>query len=251
MDYIIIGRLLGPAALGFYTLAYQIVTIPQTRINPMVTRVAFPAFSRVQHDDETLRRGYVKVIKFVTLVTFPMIAGLLLVAPEFIGVVYGSEWLPAVIVLQLLCGVGAFKSLGNPVGSVYLARGRADLGFYQNLVILVAATVAVVVGARWDIAGVALALLVIQLPIFLVVQAVVNRLIGLDFSRYFRGLRSTMIATAVMAAAVLGIRMLPGMNDPVLVLAVSVAAGVIVYLACAFIVDRPAVEELQSLIRGR
>ncbi len=250
MDYIIIGRLLGPAALGFYTLAYQIATLPQTRVNPVVTRVAFPAFSRFQHDDDALCRGYLKVIKYISLVTVPMLAGLLLVAPEFITILYGNNWIPAILVLQLLCGVGVFKSLGNPVGSVYMAKGRADLGFYQNLVILVVATVTVITGAQWGIAGVAAALLLVQLPIFLGVQGVVNRLIGLDFPRYFRGLRSTLIATAVMAVAVLALRALLTDANSILLLSAAVATGILAYLACAFIIDRPAVEELRSFLRG-
>lgn len=250
MDYIIIGRLLGDAALGFYSLAYQIVIFPLSRINPVITRVAFPAFSRIQNDDPYLRTGYVKVIKYISLVTLPMLAGMLVVAPEFVRVVFGEEWVPSIRVLQLLCVVGAFKSLGNPVGSVLLAKGKANIGFYQNLFTVLLVSVAVIVGARWGIAGVAAALLLVQLPIFLVIQPVVNRLIGLSWGAWFGGLRTAVAAAVVMAAAVLLLRPLLADAAVAVLLGTGIAAGVVVYAGCTVLFDRPAVSELLRSLRG-
>jgi len=250
MDYIIIGRMLGDAALGFYSLAYQIVIFPLSRINPVITRVAFPAFSRIQDDDPYLRTGYVKVIKYISLITLPMLAGMLVVAPEFVLAVFGEQWVPSIRVLQLLCIVGAFKSLGNPVGSVLLAKGKANIGFYQNLFTVVLISVAVIVGARWGITGVAAALLLVQLPIFLVIQPVVNRLIGLGWGPYFGGLRTAVLASVVMAAAVLLVRPLLAGAGSLLLLVSGIAVGATTYFACAALFDRPAVRELLQSLRG-
>jgi O-antigen/teichoic acid export membrane protein len=58
IDYVLIGRFLGPEQLGLYTIAYQLVVMPVSRLAPVLTRVAFPVFAKRQHDDAALRRGF-------------------------------------------------------------------------------------------------------------------------------------------------------------------------------------------------
>lgn len=56
-----IGRLLGPAQLGGYTLAYNLAVNLPARVNPIVTRVMFPVFSSIQHDRDRVAKNYLSV----------------------------------------------------------------------------------------------------------------------------------------------------------------------------------------------
>jgi O-antigen/teichoic acid export membrane protein len=131
-DYLIIGRFLGPQILGIYMLAYQLVTIPHTRINPILTRIAFPVFARRQTDNAALRRGYLEMIKLLAYIVFPLMLGLAATAPLIVPVVFGAQWEPAVPLIQILAPVGMIKALLNPSGSILLAKGRPDIGFKWN-----------------------------------------------------------------------------------------------------------------------
>src|SRR5699024_8872719 len=42
LDQLLLGILVGAQALGFYSLAWNLAIQPVTRINPILTRVAFP-----------------------------------------------------------------------------------------------------------------------------------------------------------------------------------------------------------------
>src|SRR2546425_4957634 len=62
LDKLILGRLLGADALGYYNLAWNLVIQPVARINPILTRIAFPVFARLQNQPEALRNGYLRIL---------------------------------------------------------------------------------------------------------------------------------------------------------------------------------------------
>jgi len=165
-DSLLIGRLLGAESLGYYSLASQIIRLPLSRINPIVNQVAFPTLSIVQAEAEKLRRGYLRVVNYISTLAFPLLAGMFVVAPIFIETVYGAAWMPVVPALRILCLVGALRAQGNPIGVLLLSKGRADIGFYWDFMSMIAMIAAVSIGANWGIEGVALSTLVALLLLF-------------------------------------------------------------------------------------
>lgn len=250
MDYIIIGRFLGPAALGFYTLAFQLVTFPLTKVNPVITKVMFPIFSIIQSDHESFRKGYIKVINFIALISFPLLTGMLIVAPEFIVLFFGEKWTTTVPVLQILCLVGLFKSLSNPVGAVLLAKGRADIGFYWNVFTMIVVSITVVIGVYWGINGVAFALLLLQIPLFFIIQPIVNKLIDMRMKQYLRALLTPFVCSFIMATTIILLKIVNGHVGIPRVFAMSVAAGLVVYFTAYYFKDRNAFMEIIALVRG-
>jgi len=251
IDYIIIGRILGPTALGFYTLAYNLMIVPLTKINPIITRVAFPTFAKIQNDPSRLQRGYCKASKYISTVTFPMLVGMFAVAPEFVNLVYGPKWEPSIVVLQVLCLVGVFKCLGNPVGSILLAKGRADIGFYINVSVVTLIALAAFIGTRWGIYGVAVAILLLQFPFFLIIQSIVNRLIELSFMRYLKAVAVPAACSAVMFLAVSSLRLCLVHIDQIPLLSIGILAGLVTYPTAYYIMDRAAFREVKTLVTGR
>ncbi|MEA2076386.1 MAG: MOP flippase family protein [Candidatus Marinimicrobia bacterium] len=250
IDYIIIGRFLGPSALGFYTLAYNLMIFPLTKINPIITKVAFPAFSKVQNDNAILRRGYCKAINYISILSFPMLAGMLVVAPEFIRSVYGAKWEPSIIVLQIFCLVGAFKSLGNPIGSILLAKGRPDIGLYWNVFVVIVVSFAVIGGANWGINGVAAAILFTQAPLFLIIQPIVNRLIDLKFSQYLNAIKLPFVCSVIMLVWISSLRIIISDIDTIMLLVISIISGGIIYFITYYMKDKTIFVELKSILKG-
>lgn len=133
IDKLLIGRLLGASALGLYTIAWELVAFPIARISPVITKVAFPVYARLQNDRSQLNRYYQQAVSTLLLINVPALLGLALVAEEFLALFYGEEWIAAAPALTLLCLMGIAKSFGNPGGGVLLAQGRSDIGFYWNV----------------------------------------------------------------------------------------------------------------------
>ncbi|MGI1828613.1 teichuronic acid biosynthesis protein TuaB [Bacillus safensis] len=200
IDMILIGRFLGAEALGIYSLAYQIVTIPVLKINPIVTRVAFPVFAKSQRDHSMLREGFLSMTNMLALVSFPLLIGLAAVSDSFIEVVFGEKWLVAVPVLNILCIVGLLRVLMNPNGSILLAKGRADLAFYWDTGMLIVYGCALYAGVTtgslltvaWIYSGV-------SLLNFIVGRWLMAYVIQLDMKVYLKSLGKPAVMTLLMA----------------------------------------------------
>ena len=197
LDKLLLGSLLGMQALGYYNVAYQLMSKPYLVFNPILTRVAFPTFARMQDDDARMRRGFLKMIGIVALIMFPVYALLIALAEPLLGIVLGSTWQPAVGIFQILAVLGFFYSLGNPLGSLLLAKGRTDIGFYLNLFMISLYVPAIWLGARHGGEGVAWGLVAATaFGLFPVGFLVRYRLVGLRPLEYLATI-FPMLASAV------------------------------------------------------
>lgn len=126
-DDAFVGWFFGATALGYYQIAYRMSNAPASEITQVISRVAFPAFSKIQNDMERLREGYFNVVRLSTILGFPMAAGIMAVAPQFVLVFLGEQWRPAIIVMQGLALWGGLRALGANIGPVFKAVGRPDV----------------------------------------------------------------------------------------------------------------------------
>ncbi len=254
VDNLAVGRLLGTTALGFYAFAYNTANFPRRQLQNVVGRVTFPAFAKAQNDNALLRRTYLKVIRYISLLVFPMLTGLALVAPELIPIVYGDKWIPAVVPLQLLCGAHMLYSLGSNVGAVYLAKGRPDLQLKFGLFALVWLVTVVVVVARFGLVAVAAGILVYTMGSLLVGQAFANPLIELKMRDYLKALVPASLGCMIMAIAVIALRkslLDPGMLSRLPWLLLAIVVGAAVYIGAILLFRPPEVEEVRGVVRAR
>jgi O-antigen/teichoic acid export membrane protein len=162
-DTLVIGKILGMEALGLYNIAKLLALKPYQILNPIITKVAFPVFAKVQDEIVRLKRAYLKVINLLTSATAPVYVLMIILAKPIIELVFGAEWLEATPILQLL-SIGALcNSIGNPIGSLQLARGRADWGFYWNLGMFASMPLTIWIGSFFGLIGVAASLAIFKI----------------------------------------------------------------------------------------
>ena len=87
----LIGRFWGAQQLGFYTKAYQLLVLPIQQINGPIAAVAVPALSRLQSNPRQFRHYYLKALSFVTFLTVPIAAFLMLMSEDIIILLLGSQ----------------------------------------------------------------------------------------------------------------------------------------------------------------
>lgn len=249
-DYVIVGRLLGALSLGYYSLAYTIATIPLQKVSWIVMRVTFPAFSTLQDNDEALRKGYLRVVRYVSLITFPMLAGMFAVAPEFVAFFYGEKWIPMVLPLQILCLAGALKSVNSIVSTVQFSKGRADIQLKWTLISALVMPVAIIAGVKYGITGVAGAVTVMAVILFVIMQTITNRLIGLSAYAYLREILPAAAGSVILVAGVKvyqGAVLVYGM-PLVYTLLSSVLIGIAVYVVLMRLLFNDLFNEMRLLI---
>jgi O-antigen/teichoic acid export membrane protein len=201
-DNLLIGRYLGTAALGIYSLAYNVMFVPLSRISQPVQQVLYAAFVRLQHDLERLGRAWLRGNQLVTAINVPAFLGMAVVAPDFVPVVFGDQWHEAIPVLQLLSLAGVAQSFQNLNWSVLQSVGRPG----RLLAFMAFSTVVTVggfaLGLIWGVVGVAGLFAVARTIVGIVYTWITCRTIDLPINRFVRSVAPAVTLSVVMAAAV-------------------------------------------------
>jgi polysaccharide transporter, PST family len=154
-DTFLVGRVLGPAAVGVYAVAYNTILVPASKLGGPLQRVFSPAFSRIQDEPERIAAAWARVGRLLAAVSVPALCGLVVVAPDFVPLVLGRQWTGAVPVVQVLAWVGLVQALQAINMDILLARGRSRTMFRFALVMTSCHLVAFAVGLHWGVVGVA------------------------------------------------------------------------------------------------
>jgi PST family polysaccharide transporter len=243
-DNIIVGRVLGQAALGNYQMAYNLMLTPIQNISSVVAQATFPAFARIQDDDQRFRAAYTRSCMLIGLISFPVLAGLGVVADPMIRTILGTKWLGAIRVFQILAPVGLAQSIYTTIGQIFMAKGRTDWLFRWGIIQTSILVASFLVGIHWGILGVATAycfsfLCITMAPAFMIAF----RLIGLRLSEFAFALLPQLIITGCMTLVCwLWLKFLPmiGIQRPWVLLCSAVILGATFYVL-AFLTTWPKV----------
>ncbi|MBU1086831.1 MAG: MOP flippase family protein [Candidatus Omnitrophica bacterium] len=228
IDYLLIGKFLGAGALGFYTLAYKIMLYPLQNVSNIIGGVMFPAFSRIQDDLEKVRINYLKMIRAISLVTFPLMLGLFVLAPEFIRVVFGPQWTPVIPIVKILCFCGMFQSIESAVGNIFRSQNRSDLHLRMQIFGTIIVTICISIGLQWGLKGVAYFYALYTFAWVLFSFHVCNKLIGLGDNKLLKAIYPALLISGIITLVISLIKYF-FLNTDLNVLLVSSFAALIIY----------------------
>ncbi len=185
LDILLIGKFFGSEVLGGYSLAKQLVQKPMMILNPIITTVASPVLSLFQNDKSELKKKYLSFLNIISTANFTAYALLALLAYPVVLIVYGPDFIHIVTVVQILSGYMYLRSLGNPVGTLLIATGKTNYGFYWNLFLLAIMPGAIFIGSQYSIEAVALSLVIVMILLFFLAwKLLIYRLIKASFNEY-------------------------------------------------------------------
>jgi PST family polysaccharide transporter len=235
-DFAIVGRVLGKVVLGSYTIAWSLASVPVERISALFGNVFRGVFSAVQHDRAALARYLSLLTEGLSIVTFPLAAGLSLVADDAVRVVLGERWLAAVPPLRLLALYAMVRSVATLLSPILVATDHTRLNMRFNLVAAAVMPLLFLLGTRWGMVGVAVVWIVGYTGIVgIMFLPRVLRIVGMGFGQYARATVPAALATAAMAAVVLAVRQSVDAGSA-LRLGMSVLAGAVTYCAVLWLV---------------
>jgi O-antigen/teichoic acid export membrane protein len=131
---VILGGILGTAGMGILGTARKLAQYPLRFFMDNVTRVTFPAFSRMQGEKADLKKAVEKSIFFITFLVFPSIIGLCILFPTLITVIPRyDKWTPAIIPLAILSIDTIFAAVTTQLTNVLNAIGKIKVTFYLML----------------------------------------------------------------------------------------------------------------------
>lgn len=250
-DVFIGGRLLSAHDLGLYTTALFLSQILINKFLPPLNEVAFPAFARLQADKAAVARAFAKAVRIVMLIALPFSVGLALTAAPLVTTMLGPKWTgaaPVVAILGLAMPFAALRTLYAPATN---ALGRPGVAAWISGWGAAIMMIGFLVGVRWGPVGLAWAWLIGSPLLLLIATRLTLPVVGLSMADLLAALRPSIIATALMALAVLTLdTTLPPIEAPAR-LGALVSTGAAAYALALLLFARPVLDELLGLLRRR
>ena len=234
LPHFLIGRLLGSQALGLFTVSYDIATLPATELSSPVNRAALPGYSRMREDRLRFKETFLDVGAIVIALALPASAGLVVLAEPLVRVLLGEKWLAAVPIIKILAmsAVLVAATGNNGVGHLALGYPRA-VTFQSMLRLIVLLILGLSLAPLFGVVGVTIAELCGAAVCLLASFPVVLRELKISFWEYLLRIWRPIVATAVMAMAVLAVQPFcphgAGLMPALWTILISVPVGLVVY----------------------
>jgi O-antigen/teichoic acid export membrane protein len=250
-DTFIIGKLLGKELLGFYSVGVTLASLPMEKVSGIINQVAFPAFSHIQKDSQKVASHFLKGVRVMSFVAFPVLWGISSIAPELVAVFLGDKWKLAVLPLQLLSLVIPVRMLSNMMTPAVMGLGRPEITFFNLIFASVLIPIGILIGVHWGLLGVSLAWVILYPLVFLRYLSKVVSLLEIGIVDVFLAMGRPVLAAFVMYASVIAIKMLFETDvKSIGHLVLLITEGTLVYLGLTISFHRNGLHEVLSLVRG-
>ncbi|GGU67943.1 oligosaccharide flippase family protein [Lentzea flava] len=241
VDYLTIGHVLGPSAVGVYSLAFRIAWTPYILVAVVLGGVMFPVCAELVRSGQSVTGAVLRFTKATLMITGGLFTVLALLADHV--VLFGERWAPAAPVLMALCAYGLGLGLLHTWYQVIRAAGHARWYLALEVTHLIALLSALALTTRHGVLAVAIAQAVIVWLLVPLTWWVLTRH-GLAFPPRELGRTTAGLLTACASCAV-ATRLLPETGG----IAGAVLSGLVllgVYAAVVLPLNREAVRELRG-----
>lgn len=209
IGYLVIAKLLGPVALGYYYVAYEVSHYCDTQLFPLLSKIIFPVFGQLE-DAAMIRKYYFKAVKYISIIGIPVSFIIFALSKWIVLFLYGSKWLPSAVPMQFLSLLGCLKLMENLVfNSLFIAKGNINKFFKINITMFLINVIAVFLGVSHGITGVAVLVLSAGILNFIIIIFSIHPIINHKWHEYAKSLFPAISSGVIMLAFLLLLRTLP------------------------------------------
>lgn len=248
VSIIFIGRMLDTAQLGFYSLAFSIANMFGIQFADVLNKVMFPVYSKLQNDLDSMNRAYLRTLKYVTFFAAPLVFGIISVSYDFILVVYGEKWLPAVGALQVLCLFGLCRTILATTENLFMASGKPEIRLKINLFQLILMSILMYpLTLYFGILGTSIAAAVPAAFLIIFSFKEAGKIIEMRTFAIAKTLHSTIISSIITALVLFVYRDL-FIVPSTIYLASSLVIGICLYLGIVLYIDKSLLYEIREIL---
>jgi O-antigen/teichoic acid export membrane protein len=227
-DNFLVGRFLGTTALGLYSRAFNFMMLPINYITSVIPTIMMPAFSEIQTDKARVGRGYLMGVQTAALITAPVMVWVVVSAPHLILGLYGDRWAGAVVPLQLLAAAGVPRAMLGLAGAVAQACNRVGSEMPLQIGFALAITIGATIGSRYGLAGVAVAVSIAIVLLFVAQSRLALSITGATWRAFALAHLPGLLVGVVTLTVILPLRFLAerlGLSHLVILLILSVMSA--------------------------
>ena len=244
---LIIGKIFSPSTLGVYSKASTLAQFPSSNITSVLQGVTFPVLSTIQNEEDRLADAYKRFLKLSAFVIFPLMVGLSAVADPFIRLALTDKWEGAIYLLQIMC----FWMMWYPIHAINLnllqVKGRSDYFLKLEVIKKIQGVLVLCITVPMGIIAMCYGSLISSIICLVWNTHYTKKLIDYGFFAQMKDLLPIIAHALVMGLIVaLVVYFMPTLW---LKLVVGVLAGMVYYIAGAYIMKFPEMDELLAILK--
>lgn len=249
-DMFIGSRFLSSREMGIFAVAAGLASLPLDKFTPIITQVALPAFSLIQDEAERVRNHFLKSIRLLSLVIFPVCWGCIPLIPEIMKL-FGSQWKDATVPIQVLCIIIPLRALGSMLAPALQGIGKPGVHFVNLLIISFVLIPAFLIGVRRGISGLCFAWVIGYTVAFIVTGWLSVRAIGVKIRDALAAVAVPMFSTSAMLGCIYYLKLNIGIESEIAIVTAIVLTGAVVYCSIIRLVRRDLIDEFVFLFKNR
>ncbi|MDZ4135796.1 MAG: lipopolysaccharide biosynthesis protein [Paracoccaceae bacterium] len=200
-DNLVVGRWLGPTALGLYSNAYQLMASPATLMGQVLDRVLFPTMASVQHEPDRLIRAYRSGVFVCAAIMLPVSVVIAILAPEIVLVLLGPSWIEVTIPLRILAFGMLFRTSYKISDTIVRATGAVYARAWRQAIFAVAVFLGALGGQHWGLGGVAVGVFLALALNFAQMAQLSLRLTGMRWKDFGQAHLSGLVLAVILGLA--------------------------------------------------
>jgi O-antigen/teichoic acid export membrane protein len=250
VPYLFLGRLISVDAVALYNRAMTICLLPDKMFLSGVMAVSLPAFSAHARGNGAMKEPYLRGLSYITVLQWPALAVIVILAHPVVHVLLGSQWTDAVPILQIIAVAWMISFSAELNYPVLVAVGAIRATFLRALIAWPASAAIVSLGAVFGLKAMAFSLFfAIALQAYVSIHPLCHH-IGLRWGELFGAVRKSALVTVATAAGPLAVALLSehGFALPVMH---GLAAGVLAgagWFAALWLTKHPLLEEISRVL---
>ncbi len=196
IDYLILGKLFSSKIIGYYAFSYNIMYTPVKRISNVFNDILFPSLSKIKGDNAKMKAVYLKSKQLVAMVVFPVMVIVAFNAELIIDFVFGSKWIEAVPIVQVLCFAGAFQSITQFSSAIFASLGKPEVTTYLSVFRFVMTITAIIIGSLYGIQKVVWLLLISKIIDWGLTHIVLSMYLSFKLNDFWRILDGVIVCVS-------------------------------------------------------
>ncbi len=244
IDYLFVGRVLGPSALGVYTIGFRLPELLILNLAIVAGDVLFPAYAALDRD--RLQAGFLVSLRYIAVLVLPVAVTLIVLARPTVLTLFGDKFAGSVDVMRALALYALFAAVNIPAGTIYKVTGRGAVLLYTAVPYVIVLAIAIALLTDRGILAVGLVHAACQGAIATISLVIASRMLRIGLRRIWKAVSAPVLATAAMGTAMLPVAEL--VSAPAAGLVLGSLVGVVVYFAAIMVLDRELLVQLKARV---